>query len=260
MSNVPVEGSDPAQVAPEVQKRSSASGGAHTTPPSPEVQKGSSSAEGNTTPSPSEVQNRSPSAEGAHTSIVPNSAVIQPPKWRETWGPTIQLVIPILALVATVTIYYKQSGLTQKSLRVSERAYVGVETVTADLENREILIKLQNIGHVPASTLSLQGQHIRATTKETDPQGAVFRWDAGAVELFPGTPMPVVVSLENVEQSELDAILSKTKILYIGGTIQYDDGFGNHEKTTFAFRYDPPPKDRWIAHSDLSKTFKDLAR
>ena len=119
---------------------------------------------------------------------------------------------------------------------------------------------IQNIGQVPAAAVKLQGQHIRAPGQGTDPKGAVFRWEAGAVELFPGTPMPVVVSLEDVEQSELDAISSKTKILYIGGTIQYDDGFGNPEKTTFAFQYAPSPQDRWVAHSDLSKMFKDIAR
>lgn len=255
MSKVTAEGSDPAQVAPEVPKRSSSSEAAYTTPP-PEAQKQSSSPKGADTV-PAEVQNRSTSPDGAPNT--PTPAVNQPSKWRE-WVPMIQLTVGIVALIASVFFFYKQSALTQKNVRISERAYVGVETVTADLDNREILIKLQNIGHVPAAALKLQGQHLRATTKETDPQGEAFRWDAGAVELFPGTPMPVVVSLANVEQSELDAIRSNTKILYIGGTIQYDDGFGNHEKTTFAFRYDPPPKNRWIAHSDLSKTFQDIAR
>ena len=198
-------------------------------------------------------------------------------QWRETWVPLINVVVAILAFIVITLqgrIYNEQkeimnkqsefmdqqTRLMEKSFRVSGRAYVGVDSVRTDLERREILIMLQNIGHVPASAVKLKGQHIRATAKGNDPKGSVFRWDAGAVELFPGTPMPVVVSLEDVEQSELNAISSKTKILYIGGTVEYDDGFKNLEKTTFAFQYVPAPKNLWIAHSDLSKVFKNLAR
>jgi hypothetical protein len=198
-------------------------------------------------------------------------------QWRETWVPLINVVVAVLAFIVITLqgrIYNEQKDimnkqsefmdqqtrLMEKSFRVSERAYVGVASVTANLETREILVMLQNIGHVPAAAVKLKGQHIRATAKEKDPKGVVFRWDAGAVELFPGTLMPVVVSLEDIEQSELDAISSKTKILYIAGTVEYDDGFKNPEKTTFAFQYVPPPQNRWIAHSDLSNVFKNIAR
>lgn len=249
MSNDP-EGRGPAQAPPELQKQSSSDKSAQIEPivtPPPEDP---------VTPNPAVTRQRE------RMTLNQLRARLDP------WLATINLGIAILGFVVIVLqsliyiqqkdIMNQQSQLMEKSFRVSERAYVGVEKITANLENREILITLQNIGHIPAAAVKLQGQHIRGTQKEKDPRGAVFRWEAGAVELFPGTPMPVAVYLENVEQSDLDAISNKTKNLYIGGTIQYDDGFGNIEKTTFAFQYDPPPQNRWIAHSDLSRIFKDI--
>ena len=68
--------------------------------------------------------------------------------------------------------------------------------------------------------------------------------------------MPVVVAMKRFTKDEVNAILRKTEILYVGGTIEYEDGFKNRDSTTFAFKYNPRPTDSWTAHSDLSKFFK----
>ena len=115
----------------------------------------------------------------------------------------------------------QQTQFMEKSFRVSERAYVGVGDVTAHIATREVLVMLQNIGKVPATALKVKGQQIRATADGTEQRGTIFTWDAGEVELFPGTPMPVVISLEPFEQNEMNAISSKQEILYIGGIIEY---------------------------------------
>lgn len=153
-------------------------------------------------------------------------------------------------------IMEQQTQFMEKSFLVSERAYVGVGEVKAHIPNREVLVMLQNIGKVPATAVKVKVQQFRATAEGTEQKGTISPWDAGEVELFPGTPMPVVISLEPFEQNEANAIFSKQAILYIVGTIEYMDGFGNSVKTTFAFEYNPPPQDRWVAHSDLSKIFK----
>ena len=186
-------------------------------------------------------------------------------KWSDTWLP----LLVFLVIVFQAVIMYRQTQTMDRQTAISdkqtvlmeksERAYVGVATVKTDLKRREILVMLQNIGHVPASSLSIQGQQIRSTSEKKDPNGGVFRWDPGAVELFPGTQMPVSISLEGIEQSELDAISNKTKILFIGGTIHYNNGFGSRETTTFAFQYDPT-LDRWTPHSELSKFFQGMSR
>ncbi len=156
-------------------------------------------------------------------------------------------------------------GTSQQSFQMSERAYVGVASLTANTNAGEVLIMLHNIGNVPARAITLEGQEIRVTplnnmerTKSGErvnenQEGSLFRWTAGEVQLFPGTPMLVVVPMRRFKKEERNAILKKKEILYIGGMIQYEDGFGKRQNTTFAFRYTPPPNERWTAHSDLSK-------
>lgn len=220
-------------------------------------------------------------------------------KWkrrRETWVPGINVGISVLALLvifAQAAIYFQQwrsmkkqsevmkaqTDIMQQSLavsqqalldsqqtfRISERAYVGIASLTAKLKAGNIEIMLQNIGHVPAKAVKVEGQEIRAIPAQGDERtasgervneqqrGSVFQWEAGEVQLFPGTPMPIVIS--SFKPDEVQAILAKKEILYLGGVIQYEDGFGKTESTTFAFKYDPS-NDRWIADRDLSRFFK----
>jgi hypothetical protein len=176
--------------------------------------------------------------------------------WFKRWLPLINLIIAVFAFGVIV----RQTQIMEKSFRVSERAYVGVTNVTANMATHEVLLVLENIGHVPAKAVNLQGQEIRAAPAGDNQKGSIFRWDAGEVQVFPGTPMNVVIPLEPFEQDEVNAISTKKEILYIGGTIRYEDGFGNGDSTTFAFQYNPPPTDRWTAHSDLSKLFKQRER
>jgi hypothetical protein len=153
------------------------------------------------------------------------------------------------------------------AFRLSERAHVGVASLTANLEASEIVIVLQNIGSVPAQAIPLEGEEIRVKTSagldstasgervNESQQGSDFHWDAGKVKLSPGTPMPVVVSLKQFNEDEVNAIKTKKQLLYVGGTIQYEDGFGNRESAAFAFQYDAP-NQRWIVHSGLSRFFR----
>jgi hypothetical protein len=208
---------------------------------------------------------------------------------RETWqlGNLLLGVLAFIVLIFQLKIMDKQTdlmntqtqvmqqGLTVSehslhAFRVSERAYVGVESLTANLKAGEIVIMLHNIGSVPAQAITVDVQEIRVTAstniETTDPGervneslGSKFRWEAGEVQLYPGTPMPVVVSLEKFTEDEMIAIRERKETLYVGGTIQYEDGFGKSERTVFAFRYNAP-NDRWVVHSDLSRFFKQQDR
>ena len=51
--------------------------------------------------------------------------------------------------------------------------------------------------------------------------------------------MYVVMYLKSFQPDEVAAILSKNEILYLGGTIQYEDGFKNCDYTTFVEPSDP---------------------
>lgn len=207
---------------------------------------------------------------------------------RETWPPFLNVVIAFLALVAIsaqAVIYYQQRGImnrqsefmneqtklmdknlhfSEESLRTTQRAYVGIASITANLKSGEIQLMLQNIGHVPARGVKLDVQVMKAipgvngaATKSGEISnenqfGRDFHWEA-TDELFPG--LYQVMYVKSFKSEEVAAILSKKEILYIGGTIQYEDGFGNCDYTTFAFRYDPL-NNVWIADPNLSKLFK----
>ena len=230
-------------------------------------------------------------------------------RWKrrlENWAPLINAFVAVIGvIVAALTLFVlafqlklmdrqtevmnsqtgvmnAQTGVMEKGLtvseqslhayRVSERAYVGVASLKANLEAAQIVIMLQNIGSIPAPAITAKGKEIRVTpstslgttgsgeTVNESVEGTEFWWEAGEVQLFPGTPIPVVVAMQRFTTDEVNAILSKKEILYVGGTIEYGDGFGNRDSTTFAFKYNPPPTDSWTAHSDLSKFFKQQQR
>jgi hypothetical protein len=203
-------------------------------------------------------------------------------EWPKTWLPAIEVSLAVLGLVVLAlqlwlmfrqtAIMNAQTQLSDQSLhafRVSERAYVGVESLTADLKAGEVVIMLHNIGSVPAQTITVDVREIRVTPSTNldttatgerineSHKGSEFQWEAGEVQLFPGTPMPILVSLERFNEDEMNAITSKKEVLYVGGTIRYDDGFGKKDRTVFAFRYNPS-NQKWTAHSDLSKVLKAL--
>jgi hypothetical protein len=259
------------------------------------------STQGTNNSPPANQDNPDPTHVSAPPSWVMPTSIEKHLRWkrrRETWPPFVEPVIAFLALVAIsaqVVVYIQQRrimntqsdfmnqqtklmqrsldtsdkslNISEESLRISQRAYVGVASITADLKSGEIQIMLQNIGHVPAKGIKLNGQETRtipgenaAVTEsgeiENEKQfGSDFHWEAAEVQLFPGTPMYVVTNLKSFQSEEVAAILSKKEILYIGGTIQYEDGFKNCDYTTFAFRYDPLNKI-WIADPGLSKFFK----
>lgn len=218
---------------------------------------------------------------------------------RETWVPIVNVVIGFLAfmvILAQAIIYYqqrqimnrqsefmnKQTGIMQQSLdvsqqslqageqsfRVTQRAYVGILNLTANLKAGEILIVLQNIGHVPAKAIRLDGQAIKVTPSQSNErtesgerlnesqEGSEFHWTAGELQLFPGTPMTAAIHMQTLQPDEVNALLEKKQFLYLGGTIQYEDGFGARDSTIFAFQYNPPPNEHWTANSALSRFFK----
>ena len=193
----------------------------------------------------------------------------------KTWRDNLNIGIALIGLFIIgfqAWIMYRQTGIMRTqtnimdhSLRVSERAYVGIASLSANFELGEVVIMLQNIGSVPAKSIKLYAEEVRATPSTEmgsgskiyeKLDGSTFSWEAGAVQLFPGAPMRVAVPLRGFKPEEVDAIMHKRETLYVFGRIEYEDGFGNPDSTVFAFEYNPPQRDGWTAHSDLSQFFK----
>lgn len=214
-------------------------------------------------------------------------------RWRETWMPVLNLVIAFLALVVIVfqaSIYNEQRkimnkqsefmdaqtqimqksfGLSETTLHVKDRAYVNVANLTAKMDAGEILMMLENTGNIPAIAIKLEANVYRVTPTSTEVgaqpnttsanekmEGSFIQWDAGTVPLFPGSfRMYVPITMQNFTPEEMNAVLARKEILYVAGSIRYEDRFGNADSTPFAFEYKPPPNESWTVHSDLSKVF-----
>lgn len=167
--------------------------------------------------------------------------------------------------LAQTQIMEKSFNLSEKSLRMSERAYVGIVDLDANLAEGQVSIALNNFGKVPATAIKLEATVYRATpaSGDTSDQSELKNivtskdlWDAGAVPLFPGNfRMPVVIRMQNFSQEEMRAVLAKKEIIYVAGSIQYEDHNGNADSSPFAYEYSPPPKESWTVHSGLSKLF-----
>jgi hypothetical protein len=195
---------------------------------------------------------------------------------EKTWRDNLNIIIAVIGLLIIAfqawimyrqtAIMTKQTAIMDQTFRVGERAYVGIASLSPKWQAGEVEITLQNIGQVPAKAIKVEAQEIRGTPSGSDTvtgsriydrlDGSTFGWGAGDVQLFPGTPMRVAIPLRGFKPEEIDAINKKQEVLYIGGNIEYEDGFGRVDTTVFAFEYNPPPSDGWTAHSDLSRFFK----
>ena len=166
---------------------------------------------------------------------------------------TVSLVA-LLVIIAQAIIYnqqrqimHRQVKVTEESLHISERAYVGVASLTANLAQGEVLILLENSGRIPAKNIRVEAQEYRVTANVV---GSKTKFNAGSVSLFPGSyKMRVIVSMNKFRPEEIDAIQVKAESLVIAGKIQYEAGFGVEESTDFAFEYSPPRHEDWTAMS-----------
>jgi len=177
-------------------------------------------------------------------------------------------LITLGVITAQAIIYQQQRKImdqqvqqSERSLRISERAYVGVASITPDFDRKEVLIMIENIGKVPARNVNVEAHAYRqlAGQPSGSVNGSTKYFEAGSVQLFPGSlKMAVVVPMPNMRPEEAKGILTGTDNFYVAGTIKYEDGFGGFDRTNFAFRYTPPPKERWTADSDLAKQLEKL--
>lgn len=198
---------------------------------------------------------------------------------RDTTVPVVNVTIGFLALLivaSQVYIYNEQRKIlnaqseflktqTREQTQIMRgRAYVGIADLDANLADGQVSIALNNFGNVPATAIKVEATVYRATPSsgkvssqaEMNIVQSKDLWDAGAVPLFPGNiRMPVVIRMENFSQEEIKAVLAKKVIIYVAGSIHYNDRNGTADSFPFAYEYNPPPADNWTVHSGLSKIF-----
>ncbi|HYX72563.1 MAG TPA: hypothetical protein VE732_07315, partial [Nitrososphaera sp.] len=145
----------------------------------------------------------------------------------------------------TVVSFYQWRAM-EKSLRVSQRAYVAVHSLQPDWKTGQIAVVIENIGKVPAEDVKIidVDTYREVEDKVYRSERQVFGY--GHNKLFPGNfKTQIVVPLQGFTQQDTDMISAGKERIIIVGTIQYGDGFSNTDTTPLGYRYFPPPADRW---------------
>lgn len=183
---------------------------------------------------------------------------------RENWVPVTTVVISLMALfviVAQAIIYDQQRKVMEKQLqqserglRISERAYVGIASLDPNFDRKEVVIMIENIGRVPARDVKVEAHAYRRLADQLKLSGSTKHFDLSGIQLFPGSlKMSVIIPILNIRAENVEDIRTGRERFYVAGTIKYEDGFGNLDSNNFAFRYSPPPDERWTVDSDLAK-------
>ena len=139
----------------------------------------------------------------------------------------------------------------RRSMIVGSRAYIGINSIQADLKRGQITFWLENIGKVPATNIKASGGTALPPNIAGGPEGfeALMNdiLDLGAAELFPGTfRLPVVMWIKDFTPETEMLILSRKRILHVSCMLSYDNGFGGRSESLFILYYLPPPDDKWI--------------
>lgn len=165
----------------------------------------------------------------------------QPAK-RRTWTQQRWQTV-FTAIIAAVTAVYAIAAVFQwqvmeKSLQVSQRAYVVVQDVKADLDAGQIKITLENIGHVPAKHANVGISIIRLGYPSLFPQRewTDVEYKSPVQDLYPGTyKVQITRRFENFTPEDAVLIRAGKEGLAVACSIEYGDDFGTSDGPVFYF-------------------------
>jgi hypothetical protein len=152
----------------------------------------------------------------------------------------------LVAVKEQAEIMGKQAKSMDQSVVFGLRAYVGVRSITLDLQKKRIFLEIGNTGKVPAKNIKVQIL-LRVEIPEEFRKPEPFHFvevqtgsDYGNTKLFPDTlPIKFVIRLDEdpMIASRLDLIAAGHARMIIRGNINFMDGFHSDKNTPFAFRY-----------------------
>ena len=148
-------------------------------------------------------------------------------------------------------IYNQQRKMQVEQLDItkkSERAYVGVESLDADFENRSVMVLLQNVGQIPASAINVQLIEIRQTSEGSP--GSLKPHAFTAQQIFGTLKMRISLKLDEFQPGEIENIMTKKETEGIRITIQYHDGFDRANPTKLTYQFVSPASNDWIVLPD----------
>jgi hypothetical protein len=166
----------------------------------------------------------------------------------------------------------EQSKIMERSLTISTRAYVGVYSISIDFETKQISIRIENIGKVPASHINVSiNMEVRVpeqwiqSAQTTQPPwielangGQSLTWGYsryfGRAKLFPGNlKIMFPVKLNSwLTSKQIPLIAQGHAEMFFRGDIEFNDGFDSGKDSPFAFRYSHEIED-WVVDSVITR-------
>ena len=178
-------------------------------------------------------------------------------KERERVAIVISIVAAATAL-ASAAFSLLQWRTADQTLKISNRAYLTTSPFQADLKNARVRIPIENYGRIPAPRLSATVFERRVVGERTI-HSKTYNFGGDRTEIPPGPGhFGVTIPLEGLTSSEVESIHAKQEIIYLAGSLKYDDGFGEDTKKDFCFSFDPDPQIGWNACPVL--TFKEFQK
>ena len=173
---------------------------------------------------------------------------------QESESPTNKRIARWSAVVGIAAIFQvltaaSQWWIMEKTLKITQRAYIGIEKIEAHFGQKGIIVWFQNAGNIPADKIRLHLTEDRFSESHPEKRigGNVIDVDLGHNPILKGTSSyPVTIPLANFNPSEISDIISGSEQLLISGGIRYFDGFADQE-ASFSYKYfATPQKEIWI--------------
>jgi hypothetical protein len=158
---------------------------------------------------------------------------------RLNWITVIGVVVGIASVIGLLISVVQST----KAMQIDERAWLGIAYANPiDLEHPQIRIKLQNFGKTPALHIIERAQWKVVSVGQTfDPSVLVSQTKPVSAMrvLAPGIPGDIGQQLPTPNAQEAADVISGKTVLYIFGSMTYDDIFQHEHFLHFCLKFNP---------------------
>jgi hypothetical protein len=163
------------------------------------------------------------------------------PSWAVVY---VTVAYVIVACFQWFTIR-RQANIADLSIKITQRAALGVKRIVADLSRGTVVVFIQNFGSSAASDIHVSVMTIGLNeAPRTLDYGAIAIPDTRNIaqgELMPEVEFAIPIQMEEpLSDTNVEAINAKTGFLYVLGFVKYHDGFERRELVV-RYYYEPGP-------------------
>lgn len=159
-------------------------------------------------------------------------------------GQLTSMVHQETAMEGQLTAMREQTKIMDDSLKISQRAYVGVHSIETEWEAKRIAITIENTGRTPAedvkAIVELRAMIPKQWLQPNEQELSIRKVenDFGHTKLFPGNlKIRIYAYLDGVPFKYYPLFVQGHGVIILRCWITYGDGFGNTQTTESAFSY-----------------------